>query len=143
MTDVFSPEKRSQVMRNIKSRDTKPELLVRKLIHGFGYRYRLSDPKLPGKPDLVFKKRGKAIFVHGCFWHQHDSPNCTVGRLPKTRRDYWIPKLQKNVQRDRGNEAALISAGWGVLVIWECETKVRNSEQLASIIIDFLGDKSE
>jgi DNA mismatch endonuclease, patch repair protein len=143
MTDVFSQEKRSQVMRNIKSRDTKPELMVRKLVHSLGFRYRLSDPKLPGRPDLTFKSRKKVIFVHGCFWHQHDSPDCRVGRIPKSRQDYWIPKLRKNVLRDQENKSALISNEWGVLEIWECETKSRNREKLISTITDFLGAISE
>ncbi|MDP6443228.1 MAG: DNA mismatch endonuclease Vsr, partial [Pirellulaceae bacterium] len=99
MTDVFSTEKRSQVMRAVSSKDTGPEWAVRRLAHSLGYRYRLHVEDLPGKPDLVFPSRDKVIFVHGCFWHQH---RCKRGnRIPKTRTDYWVAKLQRNKQRDR------------------------------------------
>lgn len=112
---------RSNVMRAVKGQNTKPELAIRKMAHGLGYRYRLHRKDLPGKPDIVFTARRKIIFVHGCFWHGHI---CKRGRrLPKSNTDYWIPKLRRNVERDKQNIQALTSDGWDVLIIWECETK--------------------
>ena len=108
-------------MRAVKGRDTEPEMTVRHLTHGMGYRYRLHRKDLPGKPDLVFPTRQKVIFVHGCFWHQH---HCSRGaRTPKAHRDYWIPKLRRNRQRDSEHEARLNELGWDTMVIWECEMK--------------------
>ena len=116
-----TPEDRSHIMRAVKGRDTKPEMTVRRMIHAMGYRYRLHSKDLPGKPDLVFPSRKKIIFVHGCFWHSHD---CARGaRVPKSNRDYWVPKLQRNKERDKANRAALEDTSWNVLVIWECEVK--------------------
>ena len=114
-------EERSRIMRAVKDRDTKPEMIVRRMIHGMGYRYRLHRRDLPGKPDLVFPSRRKVVFVHGCFWHGHD---CKRGnRQPATNRDYWIPKLQRNRARDKENLARLRQLGWKSTVVWECETK--------------------
>jgi DNA mismatch endonuclease, patch repair protein len=106
-------------MRRIKSKGMKPELVVRQLVHKLGYRYRLHSPKLPGKPDLVFISRRKIIEVRGCFWHQHTG--CIDSHLPKSRPEYWIPKLERNVFRDAKNMNELLVSGWDVLVIWECE----------------------
>ena len=106
-------------MRRIRSKDTNPELVLRRLIHGLGYRFRLHRKDLPGRPDLVFAKRRKIVFVHGCFWHQH--PDCREGRIPGSRLDYWVPKLKKNQIRDAANRALLEEQGWKVLIIWECE----------------------
>lgn len=117
-----APVERSENMRRIRSKNTKPELLVRKLVYGLGYGYRLHRKDLPGKPDLAFIGRKKAIFVHGCFWHQHPDPHCSDSRLPKTRSEYWLPKLNRNVQRDAEHIAALEASGWNVLVVWDCET---------------------
>lgn len=108
-------------MRRIRSRDTQPEMVVRHLVHGMGFRYRLHDPSLPGKPDLVLTRHGKIIEVHGCFFHQH--PGCVDAHLPKTRREYWEPKLRRNVERDAANLRTLRRLGWRVLVVWECDTK--------------------
>lgn len=121
-------------MALIRSKDTKPEMKVRRLVHGMGFRYRLHRKGLPGRPDLVFGPRRKVIFVHGCFWHRH--PGCKNARLPKSRRDFWLPKLKKNRQRDLRDVRALKAAGWGVLVVWECE--LRNIEQLGARVRDFL-----
>ena len=120
-------------MQSVKSRDTGPEMVVRRLLHGMGYRYRLHRKDLPGKPDIVFVARRKAIFVHGCFWHGHD---CPKGRLPKSRLDYWQPKLDENRIRDRTKTEQLKSLGWNVLVIWQCETV--DKETLASRLQDFV-----
>lgn len=134
MPERLSPAERSRVMARVKSRDTRPELIVRKLAHQLGYRYRLHRRDLPGKPDLVFPRRKAVIFVHGCFWHQH---NCPRGnRVPVSRTEYWLPKLRENVARDRRNRLALKRAGWRVLQIWECQTK--NEKELGSRILHFL-----
>jgi DNA mismatch endonuclease (patch repair protein) len=117
--DKISPQHRSANMRRIRSKDTSPELVLRRLIHGLGYRFRLHRKGLPGRPDLVFAKRRKIVFVHGCFWHQH--PDCREGRIPGSRLDYWVPKLKKNQIRDAANRALLEEQGWKVLIIWECE----------------------
>ena len=112
---------RRTTMQAVHSKDTKPEMAIRKHLSAMGYRYRLHRNGLPGKPDVVFIKRRKAIFVHGCFWHGH---TCAAGRnLPKTNRNYWIPKLQRNQERDKRNIKLLKSAGWTVLIIWECQIK--------------------
>lgn len=121
MTDKLTPDARSENMRRIRSINTKPEMVVRRLVYGLGVRYRLHVKGLPGKPDLVFRGRKKVIFVHGCFFHQH--AKCSDGRMPKSRIDYWIPKLTRNKSRDRLNRAALTRLGWRSLVIWDCETK--------------------
>lgn len=134
MADTITPEKRSEIMSRIRSRDTKPEMTVRRLVHGMGYRYRLHQKKLPGQPDLVFTPRKKVIFVHGCFWHMHSCPH---GRIPKTRRAYWKKKLNTNVKRDAKQKKLLESDGWRVLVIWECETK--ELSKLKRTIQKFLG----
>jgi len=122
MTDKISKERRSRNMAAIRSRDTKPEMTVRRVVHGMGYRYRLHRKDLPGKPDLVFGPRRKVIFVHGCFWHQHAAKVCLDGRKPKSNTGYWNEKLARNVARDEKNRQMLEDAGWRVLVIWECET---------------------
>lgn len=108
-------------MRAIKSKGMKPEMIVRRLVHSRGYRYRLHRKNLPGTPDLVFPGRKKVIFVHGCFWHQHK--DCKISRVPKSNQDYWIPKLEKNKARDQEHQYSLKKLGWDVLVLWECELK--------------------
>ena len=112
-------EQRSRIMRAVKSRNTQPEMTVRRLVHSMGYRYRLYRKDLPGKPDLAFISRHKAIFVHGCFWHGHDCPRGS--REPKTNRDYWIPKIAKTRERDKATMGRLQKMDWKTLVIWECE----------------------
>lgn len=121
MTDVFTPEKRSAVMRRVKARDTTPELKVRRALTSLGVRYRLNRRDLPGSPDVVMAGRGLAIFVHGCFWHGHD---CARGsRVPKANRDYWLAKVARNKARDAAANAALTAEGWRVETIWECDLK--------------------
>lgn len=121
MTDVFSPEKRSAVMRRVKGRDTSPELAVRRILRAAGIGYRLGGMALPGRPDVVMKGRKVALFVHGCFWHGHD---CARGsRQPKTNADYWIAKIDRNRARDTAAVTALAGSGWRVVVVWECEMK--------------------
>lgn len=118
MTDTLTSGERSARMASIRGKDTKPEMAVRRLIHGMGYRYRLHRRDLPGCPDIAFFKRKKVIFVHGCFWHRH---SCHLGRLPKSRLDFWEPKLEANRRRDEAVQARLLDLGWQYLVVWECE----------------------
>ncbi len=120
--DKLTKERRSENMRRIKSKNMKPEMLVRSLVHRLGFRFRLHKRELPGKPDLVFASQKKVIFVHGCFWHGHEI-GCPDARLPKSNQDYWLPKLKRNRERDTQNEAALNGIGWKVLTVWECELK--------------------
>ncbi len=121
MTDVFSPEKRSDVMRQVKAKGTRPELEVRRLLWGLGARYRLHRKDLPGAPDIVLPGRKLAVFVNGCFWHGHD---CARGaRVPKQNRPYWTAKIERNRQRDVRAQAELTGRGWTPLVVWECEFK--------------------
>lgn len=135
MTDVFSSKKRSQIMRAVTSKDTDPEMQVRRAVHAMGYRYRLHVAGLPGKPDLVFPRLSKVIFVHGCFWHQH---RCKRGRrIPKTRREYWEAKLARNVERDRRHRRKLRRDGWEVLVVWECQLR-KDSEAVKEKLREFL-----
>jgi len=137
VTDAISPERRSENMRAIRSKGMKPEMTVRRLAHGMGYRYRLHRKDLPGKPDLTFPARRKVIFIHGCFWHQHDDPHCPITRKPKSNRDYWLLKLERNVQRDSQHYEDLERTGWSVMVIWECQLKDRDA--LTGRIAEFLG----
>ena len=117
--DKLSAERRSANMRQIRSENTGPEIVLRSLVHRLGYRFRLHRKELPGKPDLVFPGRRKVIFLHGCFWHQHSA--CREGRLPGTRSEYWGPKLVRNQERDAAAEALLKAQGWHVFTVWECE----------------------
>lgn len=134
MDDPLTPPERSIRMGLIRSRDTRPEIAVRRLVHGMGYRYRLHSKELPGKPDLVFKAKRKIIFVHGCFWHLHR--NCSKCRPPKSRLDYWTPKLQRNAMRDKQVRKQLRNMGWTSLVVWECQ--LTDTERLAGRIARFL-----
>ena len=121
MADVFSPAKRSEVMSRIRSGNTKPELILRSMLHRFGYRFTVNGPKnksLPGRPDIVLPKLSTVIFVHGCFWHGHE--HCKHSVLPATRTEYWIQKIAANRARDRRNEKALLGLGWHVVTIWTC-----------------------
>lgn len=118
--DVHCPEQRSFNMSQIKGKNTKPELLIRKWLWANGYRYRLHYKNLPGKPDLVFPGRKKVIFVHGCFWHRHD---CRYFKWPKSNSEFWRQKIEGNVERDQKNSAALVASGWVYLIIWECTLK--------------------
>ncbi|HWR34377.1 MAG TPA: DNA mismatch endonuclease Vsr [Clostridia bacterium] len=130
MTDVHSRAQRSRNMAAIRAKNTKPEVRVRSILHSMGYRFSLHRRDLPGKPDIVLPKYQTVVFVHGCFWHCH---NCRYGTVkPATRANFWRLKRGGNVARDKRNEAALISKGWKVMVVWECET--RSSEDIASLL---------
>lgn len=118
MVDTVDKETRSRIMSRVRGKDTAPEMIVRRLVFSLGYRYRLHDARLPGKPDLVFAGRKKVIFVHGCFWHRHEG--CALARIPKSRTDFWVEKLSANRARDLRNQAALKALGWRSIVLWEC-----------------------
>jgi len=128
-------------MGRVRGRDTKPEMIVRRLLHAMGFRYRLHAKDLPGRPDIVFRRRRAAIFVHGCFWHRHPDPACPLARLPKSRLDFWLPKLEGNRARDVASIERLKAAGWRVLLVWECQLKDR--EQLGNELRRFVEGGNE
>ena len=140
MADWLTEEQRRRVMQAIKSKDTGPEMAVRRMVHRLGYRYRLHKKGLPGRPDLVFAPRKKVIFVHGCFWHAHD---CRYGRAPTSRQEYWLPKLKRNRERDAENKAELESLGWEVLTVWECQIKKKDTTALVEALTGFLDGNLE
>lgn len=135
--DTLSSKQRSERMGLIRGTDTKPELVVRRMIYAMGYRYRLHRRNLPGRPDVALIGRKKAIFVHGCFWHRHPEPDCPLARLPKSRLDFWLPKLEGNRERDEKKQQQLKELGWEVLVVWECQLK--DKAPLRTRLKDFLG----
>lgn len=134
--DTLKPAERSARMAMVRGRDSKPEMLVRRLVHAMGFRYRLHDRRLPGSPDLVFPRLRKVIFVHGCFWHRHPDPECKLARMPKSRLDFWEPKLQGNRERDLRFQVKLEALGWQIFVVWEC--RMRDKEQLENDLRMFL-----
>jgi len=136
--DRFTPEERSEIMRRVRGVDTGPELQVRRLVYSMGFRYRLHCSDLPGRPDLVFRKLKKVIFVHGCFWHQH--PGCVRSALPKSRSSYWQEKLLNNARRDAKAMRQLRRDGWKVLVLWECQLAA--DRKLPQVISRFLKASS-
>ena len=138
MTDTRTPEQRRYIMQSVRTRDTGPERIVRKILWQLGCRYRLNAKDLPGRPDIVFRGVRKAIFIHGCFWHLH---GCRKGRAPKSRLDYWTPKLKGNKARDKAQRRSLERMGWSVLTIWQCETNDANA--LQSRLLAFLGNASQ
>ena len=134
MADTRTKEQRSRIMKSVGARDTGPELTVRRLLHRLGYRYSLHRRDLPGRPDIVFPGRRKAIFIHGCFWHGHD---CGKGELPKSRPEYWIVKIETNQERDARVVASLKRAGWQTLTVWQCELK--SLDTIERTLRKFLG----
>jgi len=134
--DVHSPEQRSYNMSRIKSKNTKPELLVRKWLWSRGYRYSLHSKDLPGRPDIVFSKMKKVVFVHGCFWHGH---GCRYSKIPLTNTEYWIEKIARNTERDRRVQRLLEDSGWEVLTVWECELR-KNRELTLEKVVSFLSE---
>ncbi|MGB8194391.1 MAG: very short patch repair endonuclease [Chitinophagaceae bacterium] len=136
MADVHSKEVRSYNMSRIKGKNTKPEMLVRKFLHAHGFRYRLHDKKLPGKPDIVLPKYKTAIFVHGCFWHGHEG--CKYYVIPSTRTEWWVNKINSNITNDKKAIKTLEEARWNVLHIWECELKKNNIENTLQFILTIL-----
>lgn len=136
MADTFSKSERSRIMAAVKSGDTTPELIVRRVVHALGYRFRLHVRSLPGAPDLVFPRLRKIIFVSGCFWHRHTCGRC---RIPVTRRRYWVAKIDSNAARDRRLQRALRRLGWGVMVVWECQTAAAKRDRLVARLKSFLS----
>lgn len=135
--DRLTPERRSRLMSRVGGKDTTPEMVVRRLVHSLGYRYRLHVRGLPSSPDLAFTARRKVILVHGCFWHRHEG--CKKATTPKSNEAFWADKFDRNVQRDAENLRALHDLGWEARVIWECETK--DVVDLKAKLVDFLGDR--
>jgi DNA mismatch endonuclease (patch repair protein) len=135
MTDTFTKSERSRIMAAVKSKDTTPEVLVRRLVHSLGYRYRLHVRSLPGTPDLVFPRLRKIINVNGCFWHMHRCPRC---RVPSSRHDYWTAKMRRNAARDKRTHRELRRNGWRVMVIWECQIGPSREERLRAKVTAFL-----
>lgn len=134
--DTISPSERSALMARIRSKNTKPELAIRSLLHRMGYRFRLHRRDLPGSPDIVLPRHKKIVFVHGCFWHGHD---CKLASKPKSNSSYWSTKIQKNKERDARNISALQAAGWDILELWECE--VRKFDGMEERLTVFLEGK--
>tara|TARA_E500000318_G_scaffold45371_3_gene42862 strand:+ start:11601 stop:12026 length:426 start_codon:yes stop_codon:yes gene_type:complete len=133
MTDTLTPEERSERMSRIRSRDTKPELALRRALHRLGFRFRVNARQLPGKPDIVLPKYRTVIFVHGCFWHRH--LGCKIASTPKSNTAFWEEKFERNVERDRSVEERLVQMGWDVIVAWECELETaKKLEEKASEI---------
>lgn len=138
MRTTKTDPRRSAQMARVRAKDTKPELIVRRIVDEIGFKYKVHIPELPGQPDLVFERRKKIIFVHGCFWHQHKGEKCWRSRIPKTRREFWVPKLVENSRRDRRQIARLRKDGWSVLTVWECQTIVTKVPRLKKRIRKFL-----
>jgi DNA mismatch endonuclease, patch repair protein len=136
MVDVFDQQTRSRVMSRIRSRDTQPELRLRRALHALGLRYRLHVRSLPGTPDIVFPKHKAVLFVHGCFWHRH--PGCKLAAQPKSREDFWNAKFSENVRRDERHLDALAALGWRAQVIWECELTGKKASIVAAVAKDWL-----
>jgi DNA mismatch endonuclease (patch repair protein) len=133
--DTFSNGRRSEIMSRIKGKDTAPEMVVRSLLHILGFRFRLYRRDLPGCPDLLLPKHHAAVFIHGCFWHQH--PGCRRSTSPKTREEWWANKLRRNFERDQSNQERLTELGWRVIVLWEYE--IKRNEGLEERLVEFLG----
>ena len=134
--DSLTPAERSERMGRVRNKDTKPEMVVRRLVYSLGYRYRLHSRTLPGHPDMVFPGRRKVIFIHGCFWHRH-GPSCPLTRMPKSRLDFWSPKFEATQRRDAEKQEKLCEMGWNYILIWECE--LNRLLDLADRIKQFLG----
>jgi DNA mismatch endonuclease (patch repair protein) len=142
MTDVHEPDIRSYNMSQIHGKDTKPELMVRKHLHSQGFRFRLHDAKLPGKPDVLLKKYDSIIFIHGCFWHGHEG--CRYFKIPGTRAEWWSAKIERNIQRDKDSVKKLQELGWTVFVIWECDLKPKQrSNTLETLTLNLKDQQSK
>jgi DNA mismatch endonuclease (patch repair protein) len=135
--DTVSKEKRSEIMSKIRGKNTKPELLVRKWLFHFGYRFRIHDERYPGTPDIILLRYKTAIFVHGCFWHNHQ--NCKIAHVPKSRSEYWEKKFYRNIERDRAKVKALEEMGWNVIIVWECELKNDLFGRLMTLLEEIRG----
>ncbi|ODS35625.1 very short patch repair endonuclease [Candidatus Altiarchaeales archaeon WOR_SM1_SCG] len=141
MTDIYSKNKRSQIMSKISDKETEPEILVRTFLFQKGFRYRKNDKRYPGKPDIVLPKYKTMILIHGCFWHGHE--NCKASALPETNTDFWKTKISDNIVRDRKNIQKLRNADWKVIIIWQCEIKNKNNrEKRMELLLDEITDSS-
>jgi DNA mismatch endonuclease (patch repair protein) len=140
MADIWSKQKRSEVMSKIRSKNTKPEIMLRRALFELGYRYRIHNKTLPGKPDIVLSKYKTVIFIHGCFWHYH--ADCREGRIPNTNSLFWKEKLLKNITRDQKHQESLKLLGWNVLICWECEIE-KNKDAIVEKIIAFLNNSTK
>jgi len=138
MSDIFSQEKRSWIMSRVKGLDTKPELKVRKIVHGMGYRFRLRCGDLPGRPDIVLPRHKKVIFVNGCFWHGHN--NCERAKRPSSNSEFWERKIDGNIKRDANNIQKLYDKGWQTLVIWQCE--IKDNDKLCKVLCEYLSERN-
>lgn len=138
MAHKISRDARAANMAKIRSTNTKPEIAVRRMLHAAGYRFRIHRKDLPGKPDIVFPSRKAIVQVHGCFWHRHPDPDYKDATMPKSRLEYWVPKLTRNVERDTQSTEALEALGWRVLIVWECQTS--NPDKLMQTLHGFLDD---
>ncbi|WP_338041703.1 very short patch repair endonuclease [Methanosarcina barkeri] len=143
ISDIYSREKRSKIMSKIRGKETKPEILVRKFLFSEGFRYRINDERYPGKPDIVLPKYNTVVFIHGCFWHGHEG--CKASKLPKTNSEFWEKKISDNVTRDRKNIKILISDGWNVIIVWQCEikSKSKREERLKLLVKQIKNSKKE
>lgn len=139
MSDVLTKEQRHHCMSNVKSKNTKPELLVRKFLFSHGYRYRVNRKDLPGKPDIVLPKYKTVVFINGCFWHGHE--NCKYATIPESNREFWLTKITGNVGRDKRTRDKLISMGWRVIDIWQCQLKEKDKETTLNNLITILGNE--
>lgn len=138
MSDIFTPTKRHEIMSSIKGSNTKPEILVRKFLYNNGFRFRRNVRTLPGSPDIVIKKIHTVIFINGCFWHGHQ--NCKAFRIPKTRTEFWIQKIQRNRERDKEAIKKLQTLGWDCIVVWECQLKPGRRKVTLEKLLDVLYD---
>lgn len=138
MADVVDKDTRSRMMANINSRNTKPELYIRRKLHGDGYRFRINQKKIKGTPDIVLKKYSALIFINGCFWHGHD---CRYFRLPETRREFWTKKIEGNRIRDSKNADVLLKDGWRICIVWECATRSKKKDDYVTQIENWIKSK--
>lgn len=141
MADIVSPAVRSRMMSGIKSKNTKPEIILRKQLHGMGFRYRLHDRRLPGTPDMVFPKYHAVIFIHGCFWHGHE---CHIFKWPSSNTEFWKNKINTNKERDNGNKQKLLDTGWRIAIVWECAVRKSGytGQSVARRLADWLSGDS-
>lgn len=133
--DNLTPAERSEIMSRVKSKNTRPEILVRSFLHRHGLRFRINQSTLPGKPDIILPKYRAVVFVNGCFWHRHQDPNCKLARLPKSNVEFWRDKLSKNAERDKLRKEKLVSLGWRVFYVWECQLN-HPEEVLTALVAD-------
>ena len=136
MADVFTKEKRSEVMGKIRATNTKPEIIVRKHLFSKGFRFRIHQKKLHGNPDIVLKKHNTVILVHGCFWHGHESTRCKIARIPKSNTKFWKEKIAKNRTRDLKNKKLLKKQGWRIITVWECNLRGKKKEKTLHAVVD-------